>query len=1356
MPKFIDHQTLVCADWLNAVDLAVYTALGQPDTRQDVIDFLDIRVIHNLLDGLDAADAHPTSAITGLDTTITGINAAIAANTAAIATKVAKAGDTMTGPLIVSLSSADTAVRITQAGAGNALVVEDSTNPDATPFVIAADGKVILGAQPDISLPTSLVRIIAPFTGDVNAKGINIRSVVQSDVTAAVEYYSTNAKLASGSYTLAKLTHFEAGLDLIGSGATITSQLGFEATVSIVGATYNYGFYGAINLGANNRWNFYAAGSAPNYFAGSVGIGINSPVAKLHSLDTAEQLRLAYDVAKYSTFTVDSTGALSITAPAGVLVTSPLTNTGAFGIASAGTVQSDLTGYAYYFLSRAKTAGAPFTLGTLYHYCASQQTFGASSAVTNQMGFAVLGNLTGASYNYSFYSELNVSGTKNWNFFANGTAPNFFNGSLGVGTATISAKLHVWSTAEQLRLGYSDSVYSKFTVDSIGNLNIAPTGGTVILASNASAALRITNTGVSDSLIVEDSNNPDSTPFVISSDGKVGIGATPSTNSAIYIGSWLSGNTTMYGMSNLAYIQSDVTAVAMYYRTWANTKAAAFTLGSLIHYAAQQGSFGSGSAVTDQIGFYVESSLTGAVNNYGFYSCVPAAANRWNFYASGTAPNYFAGDVRLGDPALVTQGGGRTNQLQFSSMYGRGIGLIDWSADAVGQTISFSKSRGATIGTRGLVINGDKLGQIIFDGDDGAAFGQAASIYAEAAGVPALNSMPGRLVFCTSPTGATSLAVRASIDANGTLVVGDTVSPSSNLSLLTIGGKSVNLGMPADSWSNTGIFVESVGTAGILYSNGSYRASWSCNGYRNSSGTWTSLGINATTGAAMIEQDPSGVIYFRTTASLATGGSYALPERMRIDNVGRIGIGNAPNTVSLVRLNSAITGAVASGGYRYDGTVSSDVTTSAVVFQSYPAVTNAVFTLTTLRHFAANQQTFGASATVTSQYGFFSDASLNGATNNYGFFSNLPASTGRWNFYAGGDAANYFAGRVLIGSNANANTFQSIVPSLLAEGLSDSKGTIGVVRNGADQYGPYIFLGKSRGTASAAVTLVSSGDELGGVRFFGADGAAMQPSSAIYGFVDDTAAAGSMPGRLTFFTTPSGTSSLVERMRIDNVGAVGIGGAPSAGRSFSVSKIITGSTTSSGIISGGVVQSDVTSSATYYLSAHSTQATTFTLGTLYGFYAGQGTIGAGSTVTSQYGFAAASTLTGATNNYGFHGNIPAATNAWNFYAAGTAQNYFSGNVGVGTTTISAKVHSLATTEQLRLGYDATNYTSFTVDSSGSLLIKPSSNKIRMSDTARTPATAGATGAVGEMCWDSGYVYVCVAANTWKRAALATW
>jgi hypothetical protein len=37
-----------------------------------------------------------------------------------------------------------------------------------------------------------------------------------------------------------------------------------------------------------------------------------------------------------------------------------------------------------------------------------------------------------------------------------------------------------------------------------------------------------------------------------------------------------------------------------------------------------------------------------------------------------------------------------------------------------------------------------------------------------------------------------------------------------------------------------------------------------------------------------------------------------------------------------------------------------------------------------------------------------------------------------------------------------------------------------------------------------------------------------------------------------------------------------------------------------------------------------------------------------------------------------------------------------------------------------------------------------------------PASASATGEAGQIEWDSGFIYVCVATNTWKRVAIATW
>ncbi len=38
----------------------------------------------------------------------------------------------------------------------------------------------------------------------------------------------------------------------------------------------------------------------------------------------------------------------------------------------------------------------------------------------------------------------------------------------------------------------------------------------------------------------------------------------------------------------------------------------------------------------------------------------------------------------------------------------------------------------------------------------------------------------------------------------------------------------------------------------------------------------------------------------------------------------------------------------------------------------------------------------------------------------------------------------------------------------------------------------------------------------------------------------------------------------------------------------------------------------------------------------------------------------------------------------------------------------------------------------------------------------TPASASATGVAGRITWDSNYIYICVATNTWKRVAISTW
>jgi hypothetical protein len=63
-------------------------------------------------------------------------------------------------PEKIIVSTAETALTVTQAGTGNAFVVEDSTNPDATPFVIDASGNVGVGT----SSPTTKLEVAGTVT----------------------------------------------------------------------------------------------------------------------------------------------------------------------------------------------------------------------------------------------------------------------------------------------------------------------------------------------------------------------------------------------------------------------------------------------------------------------------------------------------------------------------------------------------------------------------------------------------------------------------------------------------------------------------------------------------------------------------------------------------------------------------------------------------------------------------------------------------------------------------------------------------------------------------------------------------------------------------------------------------------------------------------------------------------------------------------------------------------------------------------------------------------------------------------------------------------------------------------------
>jgi hypothetical protein len=278
------------------------------------------------------------------------------------------------------------------------------------------------------------------------------------------------------------------------------------------------------------------------------------------------------------------------------------------------------------------------------------------------------------------------------------------------------------------------------------------------------------------------------------------------------------------------------------------------------------------------------------------------------------------------------------------------------------------------------------------------------------------------------------------------------------------------------------------------------------------------------------------------TAPISPGTGSGLAERMRIDNSGRVAIGATPfaGNAFFVRPNFE---PGSNGNQIAIGPFITGTMASARGFLSSVGATAAA-SANNLQHFYANQSSFASGAVITNQFGFSAESTLTGATNNYGFHSNIAAGTGRWNFYAAGSATNYFAGQVLLGSTAAASV-STVTPTFqnLGTGVTSSSILLGAwnTDNGvrAD-----INLVKSGGSTIGTFTAVENNEPLGFMRYWGADGTVFVEAARITSSVDGTPGTNDMPGRLIFSTTPTGSASPTERMRIDSSGRVGINKVP--------------------------------------------------------------------------------------------------------------------------------------------------------------------------------------------------------------------
>ena len=416
------------------------------------------------------------------------------------------------GIATISVNSSSNALRITQLGSGNALVVEDETNPDATPFVVTATGDVGIGTTNT-----------GAYALHINAKGASrgLRILQQTNdpeggaenilaIFGNKSFWSTNdsASIQVGFGRIAN-TYTGDGTNwdlrfLTGSSASPTEKLRITGGGAVLVGT-------ATSTGTASQTLQVSGGG---YFSGSVGVGVTNPGSTL----TVRGSAIRY-------------------------ITTADNNTGIY-LSASGTLRPHVSFRVSDDSERGKIEinGVNGTSGDrLGLYAFSSGGLNEVVSIFGS-GFVSIGTTI-------------LTGTASQTLQVTGSA--YVSGNLGVGVTNPGAKLVVdgdvrlaaldaeiefntggarlkgRSNALSIHTGggldteTSEQVRINTTGVGIGTTN--PTAKLNVVDNSSSDAVRITQLGAGNALVVEDSTNPDATPFVVNASGQVGIGTTNPT-----------------------------------------------------------------------------------------------------------------------------------------------------------------------------------------------------------------------------------------------------------------------------------------------------------------------------------------------------------------------------------------------------------------------------------------------------------------------------------------------------------------------------------------------------------------------------------------------------------------------------------------------------------------------------------------------------------------------------------------------------------------------------------------------------------------------------------------------------------